>query len=169
MSILEESWGRSTKTASHPATTFRHSGRLSCCDVHGLRMSPVNPDDEPRWEEELAQPSFAFVLMQAGVFHPPRFRLTSTRARRFLHHFDRATALQLRGSSSCVDRFRSRAVMRCKGSNRNKTDGAMGFHRARAACDWLVFHRYYGVYYGNTLKRIFLVQFLSVTIKKTER
>ena len=168
MSILEESWGRSTKTASHPATTFRHSGRLSCCDVHGLRMSPVNPDDEPRWEEELAQPSFAFVLMQAGVFHPPRFRLTSTRARRFLHHFDRATALQLRGSS-CVDRFRSRAVMRCKGSNRNKTDGAMGFHRARAACDWLVFHRYYGVYYGNTLKRIFLVQFLSVTIKKTER
>ena len=134
--------------------------RLSCCDGHGLRISTVNPADEPRWEEELAQPSFAFVLLQACVVHPPRFGLTSTRARRFLHPFGRATALQLRGSSSCVDQFRSGGVVRCKRSNRNKTDGAMGFRRACTAFDWLVFHRYYGVYYGNTLKRPFLVHVL---------
>ena len=168
MSILEESWGRSIETVSHHATKFRHSGRLSCCDGHGLRISTVNPDDEPLWEEELAHPSFAVVFMQAEVFRPPRFRLTSTRARRF-HHFGRAAALQLRGSSSCVDRFRSGAMMRCKKSNRNKTDGAMGFRRARTACDWLVLHRYYGVYYGNTLKRRFRYSFCRFRLNKTER
>ena len=153
MSILEGGWGRSIRTVSHPTTKFRHGCRLSCCDGHGLRISTVNLADGPRWEEELAQLSFACVLLQACVFHPPRFRLTSTRARRFLYIFGGATAQ--RGSSSCVDHFRSGAVVRCKRSNRNKTDWAMGFRRARTAFDWLVFHRYYGVYYGNTLERLF--------------
>ena len=112
VSILEGRWWRSIRTVSHPATKkFRHGCRLSCCDCHGLPISTVNPGDEPSWEEKLAQPSFACVLLQACVFHPPRFSLTSTRARWFLHPFGRTTALQLRGSSSCVDHFlRSGAV-----------------------------------------------------------
>ena len=66
------------------------------------------------------------------------------------------------------------AAVRWCGANgaivaRHKTNGAMGFRRARTAFDWFVFHRYYGVNYRNTLKRLFLVQFLLVRIKKTER
>ena len=113
MSILEGSWRRSIRTVSYPATKFRHGRRLSCCDGHGLRISIVNPADKPRWEDELAQPSFACVLLQVCVFHPPRFRLTSTRARRFLHPFGRATALQLRGLPLALITFFAAAVRWC--------------------------------------------------------
>ena len=169
MSILEGSWRRSIRTVSHPATKFRHGRRLSCCDGHGLCISTVNPADEPRWGEDLAQPSFfACVLRQACVFHPSRFRLTSTRARRFLHPLGRAPAPQLLGSSSRVDHFLriGTVVVRCKRSNRDKTDGAMGLRRGRTA---FVFHRFYGVHHGNTLKTLLLVQFSLVRIRKTER
>ena len=118
VSILEGSWGRSIRTVSHPATKFRHGCRLSCCDGHGLRISTVNPADEPRWEEELAQPSFAFVLLQACVFHSPHFRVTSTRARDGF--------CIPRGPSSCVEHFRSGAVVQCKRSNRRKTQDERG-------------------------------------------
>ena len=58
--------------------------------------------------------------------------------------------------------------LRCKRSNRNKSDGAMGLRRAHTDFDRLVSHWYYGVCYGNTLKRLLLVQFLLVRIKITE-
>ena len=128
---------------------FRYSNRPIRCSTQLSRYYG-------RYHEH----SFGYVLLKARVSHPPRFRVMSTTARRFLHPFGRATALRLRGSSCCAYHFiRSGAVVRFEQINRNKTDRAMRFRRARTAFDYLVIHRYYGVHYENTLNRVFLVQF----------
>ena len=108
---------RSMKTVFYPATNSATG--VGYFDGEGLRLSTVNSAGEPCWGE-FAHPSFAFVLGEASVLHPPCFRLRSTSAPRFLHPLGRATTLQLRGFALACTIL---AAVRCKRSNRTSYRG----------------------------------------------
>ena len=163
MSALEGSWGRSIRIVSHPAPKFRHGCRLSGCDGHGLRISTVNPADEPRWEEELAHPSFkfAFVLLQACVFHPPRFRLTSTEADGFCILLAALRHYRCESLSLALTTF---AAVRWCGAN-----GAIVTRRTGRWGSAAPVLLSIGSYSTGTMGCTMGVQFLLVKIKKAER